>query len=186
MPLLRGRYSGSVARTWRFYIGFRAGYSTTCDIETLSISGHAVTSLTNHTADDRRPSFCPSPSTLHIPIAPPPARLGLPSTHLWYLYCQHHAAATLHCTGTAARMPNGFKLTTQLSCPGDFGGLRRPAQTNVLTHICFLTSRCPRAGKSDNSCKMGGNPLNPPGGSGEKGLGGPATSLGLPKSALGR
>lgn len=31
-PLLRGRYSGSVARAWHFYIGFRAGCSTTCNI----------------------------------------------------------------------------------------------------------------------------------------------------------
>lgn len=177
MPLLRGRYSGSVARTWRFYIGFRAGYSTTCDIETLSISGHAVTSVTNHTADDKRPSFCPSPSTRTD--RSPPARLGLPSTHLWYLYRQHYATATLHRNGVedaqrlqvddAALVSRRFRWAST-SCPD-----KRPD-----SHL-FLTSRCPRAGKSDNSCKMGGNPLNPPGGSGEEGLGGPATSLGFLK-----
>lgn len=96
MPLRRGRYSGPVARTWRFYIGFRAGYSTTCDIETLSISGHAVTSLTNHTADDTGRPFMYVAHRLHVPIAAPPARLGLPSTQLWCLYRQPYGTA--HCT----------------------------------------------------------------------------------------
>lgn len=99
MPLLRGRYSGSVARTWRFYIGFRAGYSTTCDIETLSISGHAVTRLTNHTADDTGRPFVAH--RLHVPIVTPasPPRVaanGTSGTYIANLMGLHTAHWTLH------------------------------------------------------------------------------------------
>lgn len=140
-----------------------------------------LTSLTNHTADDTGRPFIAH--RLHAPIAPCQPNQGFRQrTSGTWLYCQPRGTA--HCTRRPGECPTA--LTVQLPCPGDFGGLRHPAQTNVLTHICFLTSRCPRAGKSDNVCEMGGKRLNPPRWIWRKGTRRAGDVTWLPKSALGR